>query len=744
MEAYMKAFEKLERTQQRKQEQKSAKSSPKKPRVMQKSSLVNAQKRKMISQKRKKRKSKTLHHNTTTSTRKLSSHSVDKHSGESDVATSSEETVMRPSTSSSSTTCNPYNNSSYKLSQAEFLLSYSQFKNEPETNLSGIPPLISPACILIENAIGNLEQSTDQSNEFKFPKTKPKKTIMNEWFHDRGDGIKQEEPEYKVNFKPDMSIVAKVEEFLDRNNVKYDHDEPLSLVKNDYKPLTTPPQASSPQIEGTNFGSETSVKKRWLRQAISEETADENSSTQAEFTTPLKKRRVFIEPEGSSTASQESCTKIKVKDDPEVEYQAPDSVHTTKIKVEEDTTVSSTVEENASSSNLLNLSDVQVSDAQPNTEPENAIVAEIMNEEASVAPNAPNTIPNNEQTNPLEVMDEDNKSSNSEEMAEYQKVIASFHNENIMMLQTRNKKSKSFSSDTSDSDRTKGSVVSRLNFDIEVKNNAAEKASIKREMDDVPDHPVKSYRTRSPSPESTSAIIENAPILAQTLTAAPETRHVTETIPFGSSRYLNNIRSSDEVPSILTTTAPILDEIVNQVASAPAPPLVPLPGGATFSTPTAYGYRPMMTNLTMNEYPDTTGVTGVVAPPPGTYLTSYPKATLITDPKAPIGSTLTGQFATVNSAYVNSYATTASTIDATVAAATAAAVVAAAAQASAATTPSSFLGKSYSTLNDNTSYYGQNIFGQTKKSTSSDPRLNPNLNPPEDVKPSPTPKKKVN
>lgn len=683
----MKAFEKLEKTQQRKQEQKTAKSSPKKPRnAIQKASLVNAQKRKMISQKRKKRKSKT-------NSRKSES----KHSGESDVPTSSEET--RPGTSSilkaptskptSLSYSTPYHHQNeYKMSSAELLMSYTQIKNEPDRNLSGIPPLISPACMLIESVIGDMEttQQQPEPNEFKFPQTKPKKTIMNEWF---GDNVKDEvskAPEYKVNFKPDMNMVAAtVEEFLGRNNIRYD-EEPLSLVKNEYKPLTTPPQANSPQTENISFGSESAVKKRWLRQAISEETADESNAAQAELSTPLKKRRVFIEPEEESQDTKVTA----IKEEPS----------TTEIKIEEDATVSSTVEENTTPSGLLAVSDVLVEAAQVLEQPESQLIADIVKEEDVTAAGAAATTTTKKEE---EVIDEDNKSSNSEEMAEYQKVIASFHNENIMMLQTRNKKSKSFSGEPETS-----KVATKLSFDMDEEPAIGNK---RRLLDDAVEPPTKSYRTRSPSPESTS-VTESAPILAQTLTSVPETRHVTETIPFGSSRYLNNIRTTDEVPSILqTTTPPVIEEFT---------PTTSL---------TTFGYRPMMTNLTMNEYPDTTG--SVVAPPPGTYLTSYNKATLITDPKAPIGSTLTGQFATVNTAYPSSFATAGSTT------VTATPNVD---QSILPTTPSSFLGKSYSTLNDSAPFYGQKIFTKT---SSSDPRLNPALNPLEEVKPSPIPKKKV-
>lgn len=669
----MKAFEKLEKTQQRKQEQKTAKtSSPKKPRntIQQKTSLVNAQKRKMISQKRKKRKSKTLH-----TPRKSES---SKHSGESDVASSSEETRhQRPGPSLDIVSNYTQSQNNFKMSSSEeLLLSYSQFKSEPDSNLSGIPPLISPACMLIESAIGNLEQSTD--NEFKFPKTKPKKSIMNEWYGKQEDIVEYKQPDYKVNFKPDINIVAaKVEEFLDRNNIRYGDEEPLALVKSEFKAttavaLTTPPQANSPQTEGTSFGSESAVKKRWLRQAISEETADESNASQMEFSTPLKKRRVFIAPEGESpTASQDAIVAEPKVETAETECEDETPNSSGDIKTEEDTTVSSTVAE---------LPPCEIIAEAAVEYLENPIKVE----EDPPPPPLPVQAPVVKEEEPL---DEDNKSSNSEEMAEYQKVIASFHNENIMMLQTRNKKSKSFSAEP---EERPSPTKTKLSFDLDVEEHQ-QTVTVKLKDEEEPQPsttpPTRSYRT--PSPESTS-LVESAPILAQTLQASPETRHVTETIPFGGSRYLNNIASSSEVPSILATSVvPALDEV---------PPM-------TYS----FGYRPMMTNLTINEYAIVETSTGVVAPPPGTYLTSYNKATLITDPKAPIGSTLTGQFATVNST------------------------------SSSDQQPTSFLGNSYSTLNDSVSYYTQKIFTKT---ASHDPRLNPNLNPPEDTVPAP-PKKKV-
>ncbi|XP_063709808.1 uncharacterized protein LOC134838240 isoform X2 [Culicoides brevitarsis] len=642
LEAYIKAFEKIEKKEQRKQEQKTHKITPKKNRSLnsssssaQKNSMMSANKRRMMNQKRKKRKSKSQ-----------SGKKGDHHSDSSD-ASSCDEKITKPAVSALNFNSS-YNNSRSAMSSAELLLSYSKLKNEAPTNLSGIPPLISPACMLVEAAVGDLEPANAVESSFKFPhKTKTKKGMMNEWLNNSENDLELSVP----------------------NNIRYGDEEPLSLVKNEYdvkclKSLTTPPQASSPQAESCSFaGSESAVKKRWLRQAISEETNDESgNSQQNEFTTPLKKRRVVIEQqaeEASPSSSNDVSASTKIEKDEASQESL--SEHVKEEEVEENSVKK---EEQETKSNLLTLEDVKVEDS---------VDESLKKEEISVE-----TL-----TNSIKVEEpEDEKSSNSDEMAHLHKVVASFHSESLLMLQSRNKKTSGTASlpETPKKESKQGSPVMS-------DENASKSVS--------PDTTMQEPTSTVESPDAKN-VVSSTSILAQTLSGNAPTTPVAETIPFGSSRYLNNIQRS-EVPSILATAPPVIEEYT-----------------PTADYRTSFTYRPMMTNLTMSEY-------GNESHPQDPYIPSYNKATLIAA-TTPTGATLTGQFAP---AFSSTYASGTNDVSGS---------------------NTAFLGKSYSTLNDTATgpaYYGQKIFTKT---ASHDPRLNPSLvTTPEEVKPAqpPQPKKKL-
>lgn len=711
MEAIVKAFEKMEKTLQRKQEQKAHKTTPKKQRNLNSSSnaknnLLHANKRRMMNQKRKKRKSKS---------QSSCGKKGDRHSGDSsDVASSGEENVIKPSSAVNSLSYQTSFNNSRSMSNADLLLSYTKLKNEAETNLSGIPPLISPACMLVEAAVGDLEPSSNSmESAFKFPhKTKTKKALMNEWLTQSDSTFVKSEPD------SDIKIVAKkVEEFIVQNNIRYGDDEPLALVKHEYdmksvKNLTTPPQASSPQAaESCSFaGSESAVKKRWLRQAISEETNDESgNSQQNEFTTPLKKRRVVIEqtedasPNSSNDVSMVSVPKMeKVHDDASQESMSEsikdEDVEESEVKKEE-TISEQSVPVPEIKSDLLTLEDVQVEEKVLKVEDAaEEKVSLILKKEEESLDNAVENL-----TNSIKVEEpEDEKSSNSDEMAHLHKVVASFHSESLMMLQTRNKKT---SGTASQPETPKKSTEDQLSEqDSPVKSEPEDLPSRQSPKSVSPDttteEPSSTTIPESESPEPKQNSISTS-ILAQTLTAAPTTP-VAETIPFGSSRYLNNIQRS-EVPSILATAPPAIEEYT-----------------PTTDYRTSFTYRPMMTNLTMGEYPESS------IHPPEPYIPSYNKATLIAA-TTPTGATLTGQFAPAFSSGFASNPSITNDIAGV-----------------SGTTPVAFMGKSYSTLNDATTgpaYYGQKIFTKT---ASHDPRLNPSLVT-EETKPTQPaqPKKKV-
>lgn len=208
--------------------------------------------------------------------------------------------------------------------------------NATTSGMSAFP--ISSACLLIEAAVGPL------GHDFKLPtKAKTKKSIMNDWLHQsdvsaahspHSDSTDQhmlspnstyggansyhsqhhdakahehinDDRRLSVFMKqPDHSIsmaAQKIEEFIQLSaaaSSSADHigddDESSSKwsISNDVQTVPTP--MPTPPLQ---LGS--SVKKRWLRQAISEECSDEmlaNSSATSSppngFMAPLKKRRV--------------------------------------------------------------------------------------------------------------------------------------------------------------------------------------------------------------------------------------------------------------------------------------------------------------------------------------------------------------------------------------------------------------------------------------------------------------------
>lgn len=204
-----------------------------------------------------------------------------------------------------------------KVSDKNNCLSSPERYNATNKSQSNTPPFaVSSACLLIEAAVGPLD------NDFKLPtKTKTKKTIMNEWLH-QSDGTTS----FAAQEQRLMSPSTSMESFThgDPNINSYTHDEPRNLSMAAQKieefihltsgehidddecskwsgspictssdAMTVPTPMPTPPLQ---MGS--SVKKRWLRQAISEECSDEllassaTSSPPNGFMAPLKKRRV--------------------------------------------------------------------------------------------------------------------------------------------------------------------------------------------------------------------------------------------------------------------------------------------------------------------------------------------------------------------------------------------------------------------------------------------------------------------
>lgn len=222
--------------------------------------------------------------------------------------------------------------SSYSQKNLDDSMSHSPDRLMSNKSTPNTPPFpISSACLLIEAAVGPLDQ------DFKLPtKAKTKKSIMNDWLHQSdtfGDikkdiGKSEDDPmEYKHDYtsmsyggeKPqNLSIAAKkIEEFIATASGSYEHEEdikwhsvPMNATATDVQ--TVPPPFATPPIQ---LGS--SVKKRWLRQAISEECSDDmhNATSAASsppngFMAPLKKRRVVRQCSDLTEASENTQSPV--------------------------------------------------------------------------------------------------------------------------------------------------------------------------------------------------------------------------------------------------------------------------------------------------------------------------------------------------------------------------------------------------------------------------------------------------
>lgn len=236
----------------------------------------------------------------------------------------------------------PVNNSSMIMDNLQ------QDKTVSTTSSNNLP-LVSSACMLIEAAVGPFESSSSSNsnsvtpemhdnNDFKYPhKTKTKKTIMNDWLNqsdvystqtllrptsirlnEQDSGYISEGKCTNFEIKNDISIVTKtLEDFIQQNDEKkycvdmfgVNIDNTGSIFGQKFNlqqdiPQNIPDNLISPtSILQSSIGGESAAKKRWLRQAISEECTDEAMlltptslpSPTNNFTTPLKKRRVIRE-----------------------------------------------------------------------------------------------------------------------------------------------------------------------------------------------------------------------------------------------------------------------------------------------------------------------------------------------------------------------------------------------------------------------------------------------------------------
>lgn len=408
MQAIMKAFEKMEKNQLRKQELKQNKCSsasmtnaPSSVAPTQRPSEASptsnngttgtnddqshtardtspSKKSSSQSQRRKKRKGTKSYPHTTQTRKKTRNHS---NSGDSDVPTSEDSTTLLspnisistnyPNTASFIPARSSPNENHHKsdTAAASMLISLASHcktleggddnarqMNSPIHNIrrslsdQTTPPSfpLSSACMFIEAAVAPFEQTNNLDNsEFKMPpKTKTKKTRMNEWLHQSvgteptyGSPVQhfeQEEhhnsahiytipteqastPSSIINMPEEpqnLSMAAqRIVDFINTStggqdesvgsecrwtSSSVDHSNLNTSVEHSSSSqyttpilttvMTVPPAFPTPPMQ---CGS--SVKKRWLRQAISEECSDDLTAPPNGYMTPLKKRRIARE-----------------------------------------------------------------------------------------------------------------------------------------------------------------------------------------------------------------------------------------------------------------------------------------------------------------------------------------------------------------------------------------------------------------------------------------------------------------
>ncbi|VVD04128.1 unnamed protein product [Leptidea sinapis] len=279
MEAIMKAFERMERAEQRKQEvkerQKRRESDPYPPNnYNDKDDDEDAQN---AHKKRKRRRGRAR---TASQSNRRRLNSVD-----SDLVTSGDEAqIMSP------------NQDSSRIDPPSTPMDTDK-PNEPSENLG-----LSSACLLVEAAVGSVESA------FKQPKTK--KTMATEWV---GRSPDRTPSPYNSPYRPSLVSATSLESLVRvastmigdlSGGPEYHDEDPCSPPRTPGRDRNKPPKKakritrSTPAIEVPEVTPpmQHSAKKRWLRQAISEESDTPcTESPPNEMVTPLKKRRLARE-----------------------------------------------------------------------------------------------------------------------------------------------------------------------------------------------------------------------------------------------------------------------------------------------------------------------------------------------------------------------------------------------------------------------------------------------------------------
>lgn len=595
-------------------------------------------------------------------------------------------------------------NSSDVGSAAGMLMALSNCKSEDRSSvqspsLSEMPKpssstfsFASSALMLVEAAVGPLEQTRSLENEFKMP-PKTKKTIMNEWLH-QADTItnSHRENEMKPQFHHQMSyppmlsvaqvlddaehqnaftqhqlksiytnssqpsstnnkyiitempfqeepqnlsiVTKRVEEFININSQDDEDEHKWSIDNSNDDSLVQQPTPTPPMQKGS------SVKKRWLRQAISEECTDDTTTSPPNgYMTPLKKRRMARECQdmmrqiGAENAAalspqsylgpsdilpiahssmevkvnQEHFEIIEVKEERvKVEDEIEEKV-TPNFDIDEDTSTAHTSGDN-SNEVLLNFEDKKEQEdttqspsdnnfkfeaATDEESPENIpeacrksddeqtdskldVLAEIKMKPTNFKPN-PNIDefdikPLNEvaETSPMLIDEkkEDTTITITDEIEDIQKRLLSFHDTNIMILQSRNKKRTPTREDGNEFVDTPRKCGKQLNFEIES------------------DQPIKQeiQSTAKSEPEKVaSTAVSDLP--------------VKDTLDWASNDIAPAVLTAATIPSFNQPILPYSSYLMNGINQSMYPPQ------ATSEAPTTHTSKTSLSELS-TEFPD--------------------------------------------------------------------------------------------------------------------------------------------
>lgn len=608
-------------------------------------------------------------------------------------------------------------NSSDVGSAAGMLMALSNCKTENQssgqsTSLSNMSKptssafSLSSALMLVEAAVGPLEQTRSLENEFKMP-PKTKKTIMNEWLH-QADTVtnSHRENEMKPQFHHQMSyppmlsvaqvlddaehqnaftqhqlksiytnssqasstnninkyiitempfqeepqnlsiVTKRVEEFININSQDEEEDQKWSIDNPTDDSLAAQPTPTPPMQKGS------SVKKRWLRQAISEECSDDlTTSPPNGYMTPLKKRRMArecqdmmrqIEAENSLTSSpqnylgpsdilpiasssmevkvnQEHFEIIEVKEERvKVEDEPEDKVKPI-FDIDEDTSTAHTSTDN-SNEELLSFenkkeqkdntqmpteNNFKFEDATDEVSPTNIpeasrkpdddrtdnkldVLTEIKMEPTTNFKPNPNIDefdikPLNEvaETNTPMLIDqkkEDMTITITDEIEDIQKRLLSFHDTNIMILQSRNKKRTPTREDGNEFSDTPRKCGKQLSFEIE-----CDQSNKQEILPTAKSESEKVVSTAVPeSPVTESLDWANNDIAPAVLTAATIPSFNQPILPY-SSYLMNGINQSmfspqttSEVPrthTLKTSLSDLSTEFPDVISNIPSVPV---------------------------------------------------------------------------------------------------------------------------------------------------------------------------